>query len=372
MNARTLRSLASLTACCVALLTPPLQAAPPAETLTVCSYSVADLVVPIPTCCPANSEKVATLEEHLKSLIVQTLAPTSWRQNGGRGLIDYAPLSMALVVHQTPAVHAEVAELLASLRRMQDVQVALEVRFVTVSDDFCERVGVNSAAPCLGCASGPNPGRFLNDKQVHHLLEAAQGDRRTNVMQAPKMTLINAQTGTISLPEFRLTAQPVVSADRRFVRVFLKVDPTEASDRQAKLTALQSTVAIPDGGTVLLGGLKTVTETRTECGSPVLSKIPCVNRLFKKVGDGRGTESLLVMVTPRVIVQEAEEAPVVASEATASTESATQSRPEKMVAELLRACEAACAAGRHEEAGRYAQAALAIDPTCLRKGSPRR
>ena len=31
-------------------------------------------------------------------------------------------------------------------------------------------------------------------------MEAAQGDRRTNVMQAPKLTLFNGQTSTITDP----------------------------------------------------------------------------------------------------------------------------------------------------------------------------
>ncbi len=40
---------------------------------------------------------------------------------------------------------------------------------------------------------------FLNDIQVFMFLEAAQGDRRVNVMQAPKLTLFNGQTATIGV-----------------------------------------------------------------------------------------------------------------------------------------------------------------------------
>ena len=42
-------------------------------------------------------------------------------------------------------------------------------------------------------------------------------------------------------------------------------------------------------------------------GVPVLSKIPYVNRLFKNVGIARTTQSLMLMVTPRIIIQEEEE-----------------------------------------------------------------
>jgi hypothetical protein len=45
-------------------------------------------------------------------------------------------------------------------------------------------------------------------------------------------------------------------------------------------------------------------------------------------------------------------------------------RQQMLVAELMRACEAASAEGRDQEAGRYIRAAMAIDPTCLRRGMP--
>jgi general secretion pathway protein D len=68
-----------------------------------------------------------------------------------------------------------------------------------------------------------------------------------------------------------------------------------------------TTVSVPDGGTVLMGGIKRMQEARNEFGVPVLSKIPYINRLFKNVGIARTTESLMLMVTPRIIIQEEEE-----------------------------------------------------------------
>ena len=68
-----------------------------------------------------------------------------------------------------------------------------------------------------------------------------------------------------------------------------------------------TTVSVPDGGTVLLGGIKRLSEGRNEFGVPILSKLPYINRLFKNVGIGRETQSLMMMVTPRIIIQEEEE-----------------------------------------------------------------
>jgi len=147
-----------------------------------------------------------------------------------------------------------------------------------------------------------------------------------------------------------LSVQAVVSADRRFVRLTLVpyfsqigdvetftfagrrtsdtgtniVDPagnptgdrdnetqtTEGTTVQLptiSATVISTTVSVPDGGTILLGGIKRLSEGRNEAGVPMLSKLPYINRLFRNVGIGRDTTSLMMMVTPRIIIQEEEE-----------------------------------------------------------------
>ena len=39
----------------------------------------------------------------------------------------------------------------------------------------------------------------------------------------------------------------------------------------------------------------------------MLSKIPYINRLFENVAIGKASESLMMMVTPRIIIQSEEE-----------------------------------------------------------------
>src|SRR5262249_39429205 len=134
----------------------------------------------------------------------------------------------------------------------------------------------------------------------------------------------------------------VVSADRRFVRLnlmptlrnlvssttpllpiqvtvpqyfFDNISPPQAQTLQlfvqqppaASFITLNTTVIVPDGGTVLMGGLKSLVEARNEFGPPVLSKIPYISRLFKNIGYGREAESLMIMVTARIIINEEEE-----------------------------------------------------------------
>ena len=90
---------------------------------------------------------------------------------------------------------------------------------------------------------------FLSEIQVFLFMEAVQGDNRVNVMQAPRLTAFNGQTATLNVSDeqpfvtnvsvtigptgtpifqptvqsggstVQLTIQPVISADRRFVRL---------------------------------------------------------------------------------------------------------------------------------------------------------
>ena len=52
-------------------------------------------------------------------------------------------LSISLIIRHTAEVHEQIADLLRQLRRLQDLQVAIEVRFITVSDNFFEQIGVD-------------------------------------------------------------------------------------------------------------------------------------------------------------------------------------------------------------------------------------
>jgi type II secretory pathway component GspD/PulD (secretin) len=353
---------------------------------------------------------------------------------GGPGTIDYFPMTMALVINQTPDIQDQIAELLAALRRLQDQEVAVEVRFISIAEDFYERIGVNFNLNFVNKHNGTRlqpdlvsgqftPDSFINKFQPHNFLtglqaagtftpdlnipltvtsfaqtvplyggypggggitmglaylsdiqvflfmEAAQGDVRTNIMQAPKLSMFNGQTATITVSDQQyfltgvniipqmgiftyqpqigsfpfgvtLTMNSVISADRRFVRMSLTPSLTSLATpvvdlfpvvvpifplfdglgtgqpvvftqfiQQPRIStvAVSTTVAVPDGGTVLMGGLKRLSEGRNEYGPPVLSKIPYINRLFKNIGYGRTAESLLIMVTPRIIIQAEEE-----------------------------------------------------------------
>ena len=75
--------------------------------------------------------------DSLIDLITQTVSPTTWDHNGGKGeSIAASPTNLSLVVSQTQEVHEEIVDLLEQLRRMQDLQVTIEVRFYYAQRQF--------------------------------------------------------------------------------------------------------------------------------------------------------------------------------------------------------------------------------------------
>lgn len=369
----------------------------------------------------------------LVNLITRTVSPDSWEENGGNGAIEPYPANLSLVISTTQEVHEEIAQLLEQLREWQDLQVTIEVRFITLNDNFFERIGIDfdfqiddnsgldpqtpvftddhgksvafgldptgaptsdldiqflqdgfaSAVPQFGGFDATSVSNFgfaiLSDIEVFFLMQAATGDRRTNVLSAPRVTLFNGQQANVNDLSLRpfvtqivpvvgdfavgqqpivtvlgegtsLNVQAVVSSDRRFVRLTLvpffseigAVDtftftgrtetstgsnvvdatgnPTGNTDNVTTVTegstvqlptisftTVTTTVNVPDGGTVLLGGIKRLSEGRNERGVPMLAQLPYISRLFKNVGIGRDTQSLMLMVTPRIIIQREEE-----------------------------------------------------------------
>lgn len=311
----------------------------------------------------------ATVEEKLIKLITDTIAPRSWADHGGRGTIDYYPLTMSLVVTQTPEVQDQITDLLAAVRRVQEQEVAVEVKFAVVSDEALQELKQQGI---LGEMGKDKHGRekiaLLDNAAMNRFMETIQSDVHTNVLQAPKMTVFNGQnaafdcgdpqsfvtgleivhqdnhieyrekTETVLLGT-RLAVRPVISADRRSVRIRLDArlcnlasgetprfhitTPAPGNEvgpdgkpktvthyiqqPQFVKMAIKRTLAIPEGQTAVLPGFtqKQVQATRTAV--PILGDVPIVGCLFSSCAYQEVNVHLLVLVTPRIIIQREEE-----------------------------------------------------------------
>ncbi|HSI36388.1 MAG TPA: hypothetical protein VK986_22580, partial [Tepidisphaeraceae bacterium] len=76
---------------------------------------------------------------------------------------------------------------------------------------------------------------------------------------------------------------------------------------ELQLTEVRTTVSVPDGGTLLLGGQTLAAEVEREAGVPVLSKIPFLKRLFTNRSLAKDESVLLILVRPTIIIQREQE-----------------------------------------------------------------
>ncbi|MBA4348818.1 MAG: hypothetical protein C0415_02375 [Thermodesulfovibrio sp.] len=60
-------------------------------------------------------------------------------------------------------------------------------------------------------------------------------------------------------------------------------------------------VLLKDGETIVIGGIFKSTESETEAGIPLLSKIPLLGWLFKREAKSSTSEELLIFITPRIV-----------------------------------------------------------------------
>ncbi len=123
-----------------------------------------------------------------------------------------------------------------------------------------------------------------------------------------------------------LDVRPVVTADRRFI--WIDVRPTVANLKrpiatlqtslgtgspvnlmlpELELQKVRTRALVPDGGTLLLGGMKIVKEKSIESGVPFLSDIPILSFFFSRKGTYETYQKLLILLTAKIILPEEHE-----------------------------------------------------------------
>lgn len=224
-------------------------------------------------------------------------------------------------------------------------------------EGFVGDILAGTPAPALGIA-----GQFLDDIQVDFLIQATQADRRSVRLTAPRLTFTNGQVSNIYVatqtafvsdltpivsdsavgfdPQLATLNEGVVmllegtiSSDRRYVTLNVDVAVSKlegfqnravtavaggqlvsSADTQSfiqaptvTVTRVQTTVTVPDQGTILIGGQRLISEVEAESGVPVLSKIPILNRFFSNRVQVKEEQTLIVLIKPTILIQNEEE-----------------------------------------------------------------
>ena len=197
-----------------------------------------------------------------------------------------------------------------------------------------------------------NPDRFV----LEALLTGVAKDQEIRRLNSPRVTAFNTQTAhtlvvnqaayiqdlevnqTGVIPVINpvigvlntgsiLEVRPTISFDRKYV--VLEIQPTLAEqigESQALLnlsggfttvpvqlpivsvTKIKTTVNVPDGGTVLLGGLKREVKQEASIGLPALRRLPLANLFFGRNAGAALRSNLFVLINTHITVVHEEEA----------------------------------------------------------------
>ncbi|MFC1705723.1 hypothetical protein ACFL59_02740, partial [Planctomycetota bacterium] len=187
---------------------------------------------------------------------------------------------------------------------------------------------------------------MLDDFQLQAIVDAVKRQQEAREVDSPRVMVFNGQRShvmTVSQEAYIadlevnqtgvtptvapvigilnsgsiLEVRPIVSYDRKFVT--LEIQPTLAVNGVpvlqrvqlfqgqlgpntditielpvVSLTKIRTTVMVPDGGTVILGGLKNFLEQKKYVGLPGIRHIPLLNNLFERKGFSDLKRSLIV------------------------------------------------------------------------------
>src|SRR5258706_548487 len=191
---------------------------------------------------------------------------------------------------------------------------------------------------------------YLNDLQLQLILRAVSKSERSELVTSPRITVYNTARGNLSVlnqvayvQDFNveiaqgasiadpivnvvqdgvvLDVRPVVSADRRFITLELR--PTIATLKrpmrevvttlgsqnsvtiqlpEVEYQRVRTSIPMPDGGTVLLGGMKVSDRHEMSSGAPILNKIPIVSFFFDRKGNYISNRKLLILLKASIVI----------------------------------------------------------------------
>lgn len=238
-------------------------------------------------------------------------------------------------------------------------QVTIEVLIVEISSDRAIELGVEFAAQDLAYtragvndtntfdlvggtdigAAGSGLGGFsftISGRDFNFLMRALQTESDTNVLSRPHVTVLDGQEAEIVNREnvpfvtgsttgaagtttsisrepigIELTVTPQINPDG-FVRLEIEQTVESLTDSAVAIGAgvtqpitfertTNTVVSVRDNETVVLGGLITTRDERSENKVPLAGDIPILGALFRSDSSSRRSTELLVILTPRII-----------------------------------------------------------------------
>lgn len=238
------------------------------------------------------------------------------------------------------------------LRRLQSLvdvldqplrQVEIEAQFIDLTTNDARSFGIdfstsrgNIDAATTGFASGPVPGSiqigFVRGN-FQARLNALVANNRAKVITAPRVTAINNLTASLESNQSRpliltsvsqniggqqaqaqqllfittrvgLTVTPTINGDDTItVAMAPEISTQDGSTGLGNITVrrVRTIANVRDGDTIVLGGLKQLTNNRSNFRVPLLADIPLIGGLFRSRNINETETELVVFLTARIV-----------------------------------------------------------------------
>jgi type II secretory pathway component GspD/PulD (secretin) len=245
-----------------------------------------------------------------------------------------------LIVEDAPAGHHRIEQYIAQVD-VPPKQVLVEAHILQVALSGEERHGIDlrALARFKGAEitlegsnfaredpSGSSVAFRIEGEELNSLIECIREQTNSRTLASPKLSVVNhqeaklqigqrlpysvattTQTSTIESVEFLevgvvLTVRPVVTDDGHVLMMVLpKVSGgkiTENGFPEEDTTEVSTTVLLPDGGGLIIGGMIREDNVDSKAMTPVLGRIPLVGRLFRRrSSECRRNELIVALVT---------------------------------------------------------------------------
>jgi type II secretory pathway component GspD/PulD (secretin) len=120
-----------------------------------------------------------------------------------------------------------------------------------------------------------------------------------------------------------LDVRPVVDSELKFITMELRPtvmtlllpiptftttlgvgQPISIQLPEVNLQRVRTTVTMPDGGTMMLGGMRLVERQNIRSGVPVLQDIPGLSFLFSRQGTSLQNRKILILIRARIVIMD--------------------------------------------------------------------
>ena len=193
---------------------------------------------------------------------------------------------------------------------------------------------------------------FLDDTEVEAVLRAVSKQERSEQIEAPRLLIYNntrasmhvlneisyikdfeveiAQAAGVANPVIgtvydgvTLDVRPVVDSDLKFITMELRPtvmtlqlpipnftttlgvgQPISIQLPEVSLQRVRTTVTLPDGATMMLGGMRLVERQNLVSGVPILKDLPGISFLFSRKGQSMQNRKILILINAKIVIME--------------------------------------------------------------------